>query len=63
MPRSEAMDRAIKKYEKDKVERIIFRVVKGDKEKIQAHAESQGESLAGFLNRAVRETMAKDLEK
>lgn len=63
MPRSEAMDRAIKKYEQEKVDRVIFRVPKGMKEEIQAHAESRGESLAGFLNRAVRETMDRDLEK
>lgn len=63
MPRSEAMDRAIKKYEQSKVDRVIFRVPKGMKEEIQAHAESRGESLAGFLNRAVRETMGRDLEK
>ena len=63
MPRSEAMDRAIKKYEQLKVDRVIFRVPKGMKEEIQAHAESRGESLAGFLNRAVRETMDRDLEK
>lgn len=63
MPRSEAMDRAIKKYEQEKVDRVIFRVPKGVKEEIQAHAEKQGESLAGFLNRAARETMARDLEK
>lgn len=63
MPRTEAMDRAIRKYDQEKVDRIVFRTPKGFKEHIQAHAEKQGESLAGFLNRAVRETMARDLEK
>lgn len=63
MPRTEAMDRAIRKYDQEKVDRIVFRTPKGLKEQIQAHAERQGESLAGFLNRAVRETMARDLEK
>lgn len=63
MPRTEAMDRAIRKYDQEKVDRIVFRTPKGFKEQIQAHAEKQGESLAGFLNRAVRETMARDLEK
>ena len=63
MPRTEAMDRAIRKYDQEKVDRVVFRVPKGTKEQIQAHAEKQGESLAGFLNRAVRETMARDLEK
>lgn len=60
MPRSEAMDRAIKKYEQDKVERVIFRVPKGMKEEIQNHAQKQGESLSAFLNRAVQETMNRD---
>ena len=53
MPRSDAMDRAIKKYEQEKVERIMFRVPKGMKEKIQAHAEQNGESVNAFLNRVV----------
>lgn len=60
MPRSEALERAIKKYEAEKVDRIIFRVPKGRKEQIQAHAQERGESLAGFLNRAINETMQRD---
>lgn len=63
MPRSDAMDRAIKKYEQEKVERIIFRVPKGMKERIQEHADKQGESLAAFLNRAALETMTRDTER
>lgn len=60
MPRSDAMDRAIKKYEQEKVDRVIFRVPKGMKEQLQIHAETRGESLAGFLNRAAQETMERD---
>ncbi|MEF2836500.1 MAG: Arc family DNA-binding protein [Oscillospiraceae bacterium] len=60
MPRSEAMDRAIKKYEQEKVDRVIFRVPKGVKEQIQEHAEQRGESLSAFLNRAVQETIERD---
>lgn len=60
MARSEAMDRAIKKYEQEKVDRVIFRVPKGVKEQIQEHAEKKGESLSGFLNRAVQETIERD---
>ena len=63
MPRSEAMDRAIKKYEQEKVDRVIFRVPKGVKEQIQEHAEKQGESLSAFLNRAVQETIQRDNDK
>jgi len=60
MPRSEALERAIKKYEQEKVDRVIFRVPKGVKEQIQEHAEKRGESLSAFLNRAVRETIERD---
>lgn len=60
MARSEAMDRAIKKYEQEKVDRVIFRVPKGVKEQIQVHAEQRGESLSAFLNRAVQETIERD---
>lgn len=63
MPRSEAMDRAIKKYEQEKVDRVIFRVPKGVKEQIQEHAEKRGESLSAFLNRAVQETIQRDNDK
>lgn len=60
MPRSEAMDKAIKKYEQEKVDRVIFRVPKGLKEQIQEHAGQRGESLSAFLNRAVQETIERD---
>lgn len=63
MPRSDAMDRAIRKYEQEKVDRVIFRVPKGVKEQIQEHAEKQGESLSAFLNRAVQETIERDNSK
>lgn len=53
MPRSEAMDRAIKKYEKEKIDRIILRVPKGKREIIQKHAAEHGESLNRFVNRAI----------
>lgn len=63
MPRSDAMDRAIKKYEQEKIDRVIFRVPKGRKELLQSHAEKHGESLSAFINRAVLETIERDNEK
>lgn len=33
------------------------------KETVQTHAEAQGESLNGFINRAISETMERDSEK
>ena len=42
---------------------IKVRVFKGDKEKVKAHAENQGESLNGFIKRAIDETMKRDAKK
>lgn len=63
MSRTEALDRAIKKYESEKVDRIIFRVPKGKKEQLQEYASQSGESLSGFINRAIDETIRRDQEK
>lgn len=63
MARTEAENRAIQKYEREKVERIVFRVAKGKKEQMQNHATRQGESLSAFLNRAVKETIERDKQK
>lgn len=62
MAYTESMQRAIKKYEAEKVERLTFRVPKGKKEIIQEFASKNGESVNAFLNRAVDEAMAKKLK-
>ena len=41
-------------------DRINLTVPKGEKDLIQAHAEAQGESTNGFINRAISETMERD---
>jgi predicted HicB family RNase H-like nuclease len=41
-------------------ERINLVVDKGRKEVIQAHAAGRGESLNGFVNRAIDETVERD---
>ena len=43
-------------------DRINLTVPKGQKDLIQAHAEAQGESTNGFINRAISETMERDTE-
>lgn len=63
MSTSEALKRAIKKYDQEKIERVSMRVPMGKKSKIQEHAEKCGESLNAFLNRAVDETMERDNKK
>lgn len=59
MPISEARRRANQKYI-DKQEEIKVRVPDGRKAEIQAHAAASGESVNGFINRAIGETMERD---
>ena len=59
---SEAMRRAIQKYQAEKVEDIRIRVQKGQKPIIKAHAESMCESVNSFIVRAINEAMARDKE-
>ena len=47
----------------EKYDRINLTVPKGQKDLIQAHAEAQGESTNGFINRAISETMERDKVK
>lgn len=41
-------------------DRINLTVPKGDKERIKEHAEKQGESVNGFIQRAIKQTMEED---
>ena len=42
------------------LDELKVRMPKGKKSLIKAHAESRGESLNGFINRAIDETMERD---
>ena len=59
-PISEARRRANEKYNAKAYEEIKVRVPKGKKEIVQAHAEARKESVNGFINRAILETMERD---
>ena len=48
------------RYNAKTYDEIKIRVPKGQKDLIQAHAEVQGESTNGFINRAISETMELD---
>lgn len=50
---------ATNKY-RSKFDFIQIRVSKGDQAKIEEHAANQGESINGFVNRAIQETMERD---
>lgn len=44
----------------EKYDRINLTVPKGGKDQIKEHAERRGESLNGFIQRAIEETMERD---
>lgn len=51
------------KYNAKTYDRINLVVKKGKKDELKSHAESRGESLNGFINRAIKETVDRDNEK
>ena len=48
------------RYNEKAYDRIYLIVKKGEKEQITEHAEKRGESVNGFINRAIKETMERD---
>lgn len=60
MATTKAQQRAVDKYVKANYDRIEFKVLKGRKAEIKAHAEAFGESVNGFIGRAIDETMRRD---
>lgn len=57
---SKAQQKAVHKYVKTKYDRFELTTLKGNKERIKAHAAERNESLNGFINRAISETMERD---
>lgn len=57
---SEARIKANNRYNEKAYDRINIAVPKGRKDLIKAHAESKGESVNGFVNRAIDETMERE---
>lgn len=55
-----AATRAQNKYINKTYDRINLTVSKGRKAILQEHAAAHGESLNGFINRAIDETIARD---
>lgn len=60
MPASKAQQRAQNRWIEKTYDRINLTVPKGQKDIIKAHAEARGESVNGFINRAIEETMQRD---
>ena len=57
---SKAQQASVNKYVKNNYDRINVTMPKGKRDVLKAHAEAQGESVNGFINRAIDETMARD---
>lgn len=55
-----ARTRANRKYNEKAYDRISLTVKKGERDILRTHAEKQGESLNGFINRAIREAVERD---
>lgn len=47
-------------WQKENVDRVNLTMPKGRKEEVKTHAEARGESVNGFINRAISETMERD---
>ena len=60
---SKKQQASVTKYVKDHYDRISVTVPQGKRDQIKAHAESQGESMNSFVNRAIDETMNRDQKK
>lgn len=60
MPVSKAQQKAVAKYEAKAYDKTLVRFPRGQLDKIKAHAEGREESVNGFINRAIVETMERD---
>ena len=62
MATTKAQQKAVHKYVKAKYDRLEITMPKGKKDEIKTHAERQGESVNAFVNRAIDETLERDVE-
>ena len=60
MPVSKKQQASVHKYVREHYDRISVTVPRGKKDAIRDHAEAQGESINGFINRAIDETLQRD---
>ena len=60
MPVSKAQQKAVNKYVRENYDKLLLTMPKGRKAEIQAHAKDQGESVNGFIGRAITEAIERD---
>jgi len=61
--KGKAATRAKNKYNAKNYDRVNLVLPKGQKADLQAHASNMGESLNGFVNRAITETLERDKDR
>jgi len=57
---SKKQQACVARYSAKNYDQFLVRVKKGRKDEIQAHAEARGESVNGFVVRAISEAMERD---
>lgn len=60
---SKAQQKAVAKYESKAYDKTLLRLPKGRLDEIKAYTAAQGESVNGFINRAIDEAMERDGQK
>lgn len=57
---SKAQQKAVTKYDAKAYDKTLLRLPKGRLDIVKAHASTRGESVNGFIGRAINETMGRD---
>ena len=57
---TEAVKQSNRKWDAANLDRLSIALPSGSRDKIKAHAQAQGESVNGFIGRAISETMERD---
>ncbi len=57
---TKAQQKAVQKYVRNNYDKILVTVPKGNRDVIKSHADEHGESVNGFINRAIKETIERD---
>lgn len=52
---NQARNKASQKYQRENLEQIAIRVKKGDRDRLKAEAETQGQSMAQYVVQAVND--------
>lgn len=63
MATTKAQQKAVAKYESKVYDKTLVRMPKGYLPTVKDHAAQRGETLNGFINRAINETVDRDIKK